>query len=174
MKIAIYGPMCSGKTTVANIIKELEPRYEIFSFGKKIKDIASDLFEMEGKNRSLLINIADKMREIDEDIWAKYIIKQTKSKDFCIIDDLRFQNELNYLDDWIIISLITSDEIRIQRLKKLYPDNYEDHIKNMQHKSETDTLIFPKSKTFYLDTNIHYDILKSKINEYLNCGLKTE
>ena len=37
MKLAIYGPMCSGKTTVAEIIKEIDPRYEIFSFGKKIK-----------------------------------------------------------------------------------------------------------------------------------------
>jgi len=174
MKIAIYGPMCSGKTTVANIIKDLDPRYEIFSFGQKIKEIASDLFEMEGKNRSLLINIADKMREIDEDIWAKYIIKQTKNKDFCIIDDLRFQNELNYLDDWIIISLTTSDDIRIQRLKKIYPDTYHDHIKNMKHKSETDTLIFPKENTIYLDTNIDYEILKSKINEYLIFGLKNE
>ena len=51
MKIAIYGQMCSGKTTVANIIKELHPEYEIFSFGQKIKDIAKDLFDMKGKDR---------------------------------------------------------------------------------------------------------------------------
>ena len=35
MKIAIYGQMCSGKTTVVNIIKQLNPEYEIYSFGKK-------------------------------------------------------------------------------------------------------------------------------------------
>ena len=174
MKIAIYGPMCSGKTTVANIIKEIQPKYEIFSFGQKIKEIARDLFEMEGKNRSLLINIADKMREIDQDIWAKYIIKQTKYKEFCIIDDLRFQNELNYLDGWMIISLTTPDEIRIERLKNIYPDTYHDHIKNMKHKSETDTLIFPKENTFYLDTNIDYETLKTKINEYLKFSLKNK
>ena len=40
-----------GKTTVStNIIKELHPEYEIFSFGQKIKDIAKDLFDMNGKN----------------------------------------------------------------------------------------------------------------------------
>ena len=76
MKIAIYGPMCSGKTTVASIIQDYDTRYSIYSFGKKIKDLAIELFQMEGKNRSLLINIADKMREIDEDVWAKYIIQQ--------------------------------------------------------------------------------------------------
>ena len=37
MKIAIHGPMGSGKTTIANIIKENNPDYEIFSYGQKNK-----------------------------------------------------------------------------------------------------------------------------------------
>ena len=79
MKFAITGPMCSGKSTIANILKTVNKELEIYSFGKKIKDIAHDqLFNMDGnlKDRTLLINIADKMRDIDPDIWAKYIIKQ--------------------------------------------------------------------------------------------------
>ena len=103
MKIAIYGPMCSGKSTIANIIQKKYPQYKIYSFGQKIKDIANELFNMEGKNRSLLINIADKMRDIDEDVWVKYIMKQINDYEYCIIDDLRFQNELNYLSEWKII-----------------------------------------------------------------------
>ena len=118
MKIAIYGPMCSGKTTVANIIKELNSNYKIFSFGKKIKELAKELFDMNGKNRSLLINIADKMREIDEDVWAKYVMKQTEDEEFCVIDDLRFQNELNYLNGWKIICLTTNESTRLERIKK--------------------------------------------------------
>ena len=132
MKIAIYGQMCSGKTTVANIIQSLDERYLIFSFGKKIKDLAIELFNMEGKDRSLLINIASKMREIDQDVWAKYIVQQTKDKQFCIIDDLRFQNELDILlknDDWIYIVLHIDEKKRLDRLMKLYPDNYKDHVK---------------------------------------------
>ena len=51
---------------------------------------------MKHKDRSLLITLADKMRDIDPDVWAKlHVIKQTESKQYCIIDDLRFQNELN-------------------------------------------------------------------------------
>ena len=115
MKIAIYGPMCSGKTTVANIIQELDNEYQIYSFGQKIKDLASELFQMEGKDRTLLITIADKMRDIDEDVWAKYIIQRTKDHEKCIIDDLRFQNELNYLEEWKIICLTTTEEERIKR-----------------------------------------------------------
>ena len=167
MKIAIYGPMCSGKTTVANILQETDKRYSIYSFGQKIKDIAKELFQMEGKDRSLLINIADKMREIDEDVWAKYIIRQTDKNDYCIIDDLRIQNELKYLTDWKIICLTTPKEARIQRLKKLYPDNFKDHIKNMDHISENDTLELPVD-TIYINTDINMKELK----EDLLSGLK--
>ena len=38
-------------------------------------------------------------------MFGKYVINQTRDKEFCIIDDLRFQNELNYLDGWKIICL---------------------------------------------------------------------
>ena len=159
MKIAIYGPMCSGKTTIANIINDYDKTYEIYSFGQKIKDLAKELFNMEGKDRSLLINIADKMRDIDEDVWAKYLINKTKDKENCIIDDLRFQNELNYLHDWKIICLTTPLNIRKQRIIETYPKDYQDHIKNMEHKSETDKLNFPKN-TIFLSTDIPHDILK--------------
>ena len=37
MKIAITGKMCYGKTTLANIIKEIDDEYIIHSFGKKSK-----------------------------------------------------------------------------------------------------------------------------------------
>ena len=56
MKIAITGKMCSGKTTLSNYLCQLEPRFQIFSFGKKVKEVASDLFNMDPlvKDRSLL------------------------------------------------------------------------------------------------------------------------
>ena len=171
MKIAIYGPMCSGKTTVAKLIQELEPRYKIYSFGQKIKDLASELFQMKHKDRSLLINIADKMREIDEDVWVKYIMNQTENNDFCLIDDLRFQNELNYLDGWKIICLTTPEEERIKRLKQIYHNTFEDHIKNMKHKSETDSLNFP-SGTVYVDTNAPIETLKEFFEVCLETSLK--
>ena len=171
MKIAIHGPMCSGKTTISNIIKEFDSRYKTYSFGLKVKDIAIDLFNMEGKNRSLLINVASKMREIDPDVWAKYVINQIENENNnnCIIDDLRFQNEADYLvDDWLIISLTTPKEVRIERIKEVYKENYEDHIKNMNHISETDKLSLPEN-TIYIDTSIEYDKLKSKIKGLILC-----
>ena len=125
MKIAIHGPMGSGKSTIATIIKEINPEYEIFSYGKKIKDIANDLFQMKHKDRSLLIKVATKMRDINENVWAEYIMNQVKDINNCIIDDLRFQNELDLLqNNWTIISLTTPKDVRVQRIIQCNPHNY--------------------------------------------------
>ena len=174
MKIAISGPMGSGKTTIANLIINSNPEYKIYSFGQKIKDIAYELFNMnkDFKDRSLLINIADKMRDIDPDVWAKYIIKQTNSYNHCIIDDLRFQNELDILEkdnDWIYIVLNIDNKVRLDRLKKLYPNNYSDHIKNMGHLSEQcDLNFYNKNRVLYLNSNDSLDNIKYNIKYFIN------
>ena len=139
MKIAICGKMCSGKTTIANLIKEYDNRYEIFSFGKKVKVIANELFGMDlnNKNRSLMVQIGTKMREIDLNVWANYIINETKDKEFCIIDDLRFQNELD-------------------------KDTYQDHINNKNHLSEKNDLVF-KSEPIIIDSSNDLNYIKNII-----------
>ena len=106
MKIAICGPICSGKTYLSDY---LQNNYNLrkYAFGDKVKEIANDLFNMKYKNRKLLQTIADKMREIDKDIWAKYVIQQIEHLDNIIIEDLRFVNEAKYLQTlgFIIIKL---------------------------------------------------------------------
>jgi len=174
MKICISGPMGSGKSTIAKMIKESNERYNIYSFGQKVKDVAYDLFNMnkDFKDRSLLINIADNMRMIDPDVWAKYIVKQIDDHKYCIIDDLRFQNELDILekdDDWIYIVLHIDHNKRLERLKKLYPDNYDDHVKNMTHLSEKGELKFRNhSRTLHLDSGDSLENIKYNIEYFIN------
>ena len=174
MKIAISGPMGSGKSTIANMIKSNNDKYIIYSFGGKIKEIAYDLFNMDKniKDRSLLINIADKMRMIDQDIWAKYIVKQIGDNPCCIIDDLRFQNELDILekdDDWIYIILQIDEQKRLDRLRSLYTENYDDHIKNMTHLSERGDLQFKNRKRIlYIDSSDSLDNIKYNIEYFIN------
>lgn len=173
MKIAISGPMCSGKTTIANLICELNSDYSIYSFGGKIKELAKDLFDMnKTKDRSLLINIANKMKDIDKDVWIKYILKECLNEKNSIIDDLRFENELEYLkkdenDLWYFIVLQIPKEIRIQRIKELYPENYEDHIKNMNDISEKGLIDFPLSRTLYIANDTQENI-KEKIMNFIS------
>ena len=109
MKIAICGKMCSGKSTLANYIMSSYPGYQKYSFAQKVKELCSELFDMEGKDRLLLINFANKMRDIDEKVWVNHVLKQTESKEKCIIDDVRYQNEVDALiEDGIAISISKS------------------------------------------------------------------
>ena len=173
MKIAISGPMCSGKTSIANLICYFKPEYKIYSFGKKIKDLAKELFNMDKvKDRSLLINIANKMKDINQNVWIDYVMKQCSNESNCIIDDLRFENELNVLkndtdNNWHFIVSKVTKEIRIERIKNLYPENYEDHIKNMNDISEKGLLDFPLGRTLYIANDTKENI-KEKILNFIS------
>jgi len=138
MKIAITGKMCSGKSTVANILSERDQKFKIYSFGQKVKDVAKDLFDMKVKDRSLLTSIGTKMREINSEVWVNYVLKQTKDQTHCIVDDLRYQNEYEALSNagFKIIQLKIDPEVQERRIQQNYPENYQDHLKNRDHLSE--------------------------------------
>ena len=46
------------------------------------------------------------MRDIDENVWVNQVLKQTSDKTNCIIDDVRYQNEVDALieDGWSLTS----------------------------------------------------------------------
>tara|TARA_B110000495_G_C22602700_1_gene360298 strand:- start:10 stop:525 length:516 start_codon:yes stop_codon:yes gene_type:complete len=165
MKIAILGKMCSGKTTTANLIKQMDSRYEIFSFGQKVKDVASDLFDMKEKDRSLLISIGTKMREIDSEVWVNYIMKKVNYKDFCIIDDLRYQNEYEacFKNGFVFIKLDISPELQKERIIRLYPTTYEDHLKNIDHQSEKNEWYQKRSCDLTIHSEMNIKSIEQKI-----------
>ena len=138
MKIAIHGPMCSGKTTISDIIKEYDNSYKTYSFGLKVKYIAKDLFDMKGKDRSLLINVATKMREIDPDVWAKNAIREMENYDYCLVDDLRYPNEAKFLQEagFLLVKLDIDPETQKKRLQNAYPNTWEKHLEFQNHFTE--------------------------------------
>ena len=130
---------------------------------------------MKDKDRSLIINIASKLREIDEDVWAKYVINQTKDKEFCIIDDLRYQNEYEALikNGFTIIQMNVSPELQKQRIINLYPNNYEDHFKNMNHLSELNKFEWVNDRGSDLIINSGDEIKRIEQKIYLLLSKKT-
>ena len=182
MKIAVTGKMCSGKTTLCNYLCELEPRFEIFSFGKKVKDVASDLFKMDPqvKDRTLLTSIGQKMREIDSEVWINYVVQQCKDVEFCLVDDLRYQNEYEALvkNGFKIIQLNISDELQEKRIKNIYPLNYKDHLNNRNHLSELNTFQWLSDSDSYsdseeehphlsIDSSLNIEDIKNLVKDFL-------
>jgi len=146
MKIAICGKMCSGKTTLANYIMRTFSGYQKYSFAKKVKELCVDLFDMRVKDRGLLIKFANSMREIDSEVWINQVLRETRGQENCIIDDVRYQNEVNALiqDGWQFIQLHIPHELQKKRIMKVYPDNYHDHLDASNHISESNIFTFPK------------------------------
>jgi dephospho-CoA kinase len=174
MKIGIMGKMCSGKSTLANTIKIMNPCFNIYSFGKGVKDIAYEYFHMKQKDRSLLVNIATNMKSIDPDVWIKHTMNTIKSE-HCIIDDVRHQNELDYLikHGWYIIYLYVDDITQKQRIKKIYPDTYQDHLQNRQDISERcDTLQYPPNfQPLYIDSREDVKKIHMTIRSFIDKNL---
>ena len=171
MKIAICGKICSGKTTLANYIMRTFPGYQKYSFAQKVKELCCELFNMKGKDRVLLINFANKMRDIDENVWINQVLKQTSGKTYCIIDDVRYQNEVDALieDGWKFIQLNVSNELQKKRIMELYPDNYQQHINSIDHISERNEFVFPEGyPQLVLDTSeTNYQKNIQEINSFI-------
>ena len=148
MKIAICGKMCSGKSSLANTLKIIDDRYIIYSLGQAVKDIGANLFGMKEKDRDLLIQIGTKMREIDPDVWTKYLMEKTKYETHCIIDDMRYQNEYDILKEngFVFIQLHVSRHIQEQRLKKLYTKDFQKHLEKRDHLSEKNEYVWSEGK----------------------------
>ena len=136
MKIAICGKMCSGKSTLCNYIQDTFPelKFQRTAMAKRLKELATELFDMDPKtkNRELLIKLGGKMREINQNVWANYVIKETYQLDSnmessnWLLDDCRYKNEFDILREngWTIIKLNVSEKTQKERLQFLYPDNF--------------------------------------------------
>ena len=104
MKIAICGKMGSGKSYLAHKLNTEFGFYKS-SFAKKVKELASELFDMKEKDRGLLIDFATKMRSIDSYVWIRYMLKECASHENVVVDDLRLHNEYDTLkkEGWFFV-----------------------------------------------------------------------
>lgn len=158
MKIGIMGPMASGKSTLANyIIYYMDAihfeKFTKITFASTIYDIAYNLFDMKEKDRKLLQDIGRKLRDIDENVFTKNTLKKCNNTNAnIVIDDGRLLSEFNAMieNDFKLIYLNISHEKQIERIKQTYPDNYQQHIDNLQHSTEQELLQLPKDKFDYI------------------------
>lgn len=143
MRVAICGAICSGKTSLADTLVE-KYGFKRFSFASSVKEYAKDLFNMKGKNRQLLQDLAEKLKEIDQDVWVNRLDREinkiitTDTETNIVIDDLRFPNELEYLkrNGFFIIRINIEKIDQLRRLRNVYPDDWMEHEERLTHCSE--------------------------------------
>lgn len=128
--IAFISRFAGGKTYYSNLLqKELKAlgiKTFRVSLAQKIKDVAFDVFGMKEKNRRLLQQLGAKMRDIDPNVWIKYLITNIKNENKLpfIIDDLRFLNEASIFKEnfnpFYIIKINSDSSKRFEIYKTLY------------------------------------------------------
>ncbi len=155
VKIAICGPMASGKTWLAHKLCE-ELGLNKISLAAQVKVVARDLFFMDPKNkdRVLLQDIGKKMRDIRPSVWVDYMLNSEKAQDNCVCDDVRFVNEAQRLskEGFLIIMLDIDEDLQRNRLMRAYPDNWEIHWNARSDSSETELLSMAMQE--YVDETI--------------------
>lgn len=155
MKVAFYGPMCSGKTYMA---KHLVDHYGFLKvgFADKLKEVSRDLFwinpaDKNDRTRRLLQEFSDDIKKWGgEDIFVRHFLAKISDIPFMSIvcDDLRYTFEADALREqgFLIIGVNAYENIRQERILKLYPDTSPEA---QQHRSETDSKLIEPDYTIW-------------------------
>lgn len=180
VKIGIMGKMCSGKTTLSTHLQrymkeKYDIKFETLSFAGKVYELAYDLFDMSRvkKDRKLLQMIGTNMRMIDENVWVKYVMKQSKERDV-VVEDCRYMNEFDalYEGDFLLIKIEIDEEYQRERLKSTYPDTYLQHYENLKHASEMDIEKIENEKCHLVlnarDNEVNFQKIEEFLDSYMN------
>ena len=137
----LNGRAGAGKDTFADYLVE-KYNFKKISFAFPIYEIAQKYFSMEQKDRWLLQQIGQKMREIRSSVWVDYAFKEANKYDKVVISDLRQFNEgrRGLEEGYILIRINTDLDKRIERLYKrdgIYPS-----LDLLENESETGADIF--------------------------------
>ena len=126
MRIMFLGQQRAGKDTAADFLVQQHGFVKI-PLAKPLYWVARFLFDMQEKDRGLLIQLGKKLREVDEDVFIKWVLKQAEDYAHVVIPDVRFPNEYKKLREagFIPVRIEASRYLRAQRPG--YNPEFEDH-----------------------------------------------
>ena len=123
-RVAFVGKMGAGKSHTAKWLRNTYG-FNIFNFASGLKKVAVEYYDMEPdkKDRRLLQTLGDAMRSVDEDVFARKCVREIADCEAkngrigVVVDDLRFNNELQALRDmpgkqWLIIKIKPHQVVR--------------------------------------------------------------
>lgn len=122
--VFLTGKQRSGKDTVADMLVEHFGFHKV-SLADKVKEVARDLFKMEGKDRGLLIKIGTGMRAIDEDVWVNYLLQSHGPNKPWVIPDVRFLNEFNKFKEMGGVAVAVDADVEVRSKREGYDPEYE-------------------------------------------------
>jgi len=138
MVIGISGKLRTGKNVVADY---LIARYGFkqVAFADVLKKLAMEFFDLSYeecykdktvRSRDVLQKIGVKWREIDEDVWCRYVLKRIPEGQDTVISDVRFPNEAHLIREYhgklIRLSRQVNAEYGMDHISETALDEYQD------------------------------------------------
>ena len=119
IRIGLSGKMCSGKSLIAAYLVKSYGFTEC-SFAARVKELAAELLDVRDKGdrgRYLLQQLANHMREIDPNIWVRYLVNRLPVDRPVVVSDIRYPNECDELERrGFIIIRMQQDRAEQERL----------------------------------------------------------
>jgi hypothetical protein len=108
------------------------------SIGATVKEIARNTFGMKEKDRRLLQTIGNTGRALHPRTWVDLLLTKVKAGRSYVVDDVRFEDEAKALREhgFVVVTLEASNATRVQRIRDLYRERTEEHLKGMNDVSE--------------------------------------
>jgi len=124
MRIALSGKMLSGKSSVATYLVKHYGFVEL-SFASKMKEVAAELFPRAKyeKDRLLLIQVGERMRELDSQVWIRHVLPGILPGEDIVISDVRFPSEYDALRrlDFTLVRMYMGRPYQVGLAKRVYP-----------------------------------------------------
>ena len=144
INLAFSGKMTSGKSTCADhAIQTIGLDNAVrLSFADPIYEIAHKYWNMQEKDRQLLIFIGETWRKRDPMIWVNILLQKVKELNAhgisVIIDDLRMKQEFDALKNagFYMVRLNVSEFEQESRIRSLYPNSFDEHLAKRNNSTE--------------------------------------
>jgi len=158
--VAIVGPFCSGKTTLADYLVA-HHGYSRVSFAKRLKEVAAAVYnhgdpieknatyrvsreetdDTSLSGREVLQQFGQSVKALDRDFWIRWLLSDIddRSGGLWVSDDTRFPYEAEALRSrgFAIVRLDTPSAVRAQRHQFLY--GRQPTPAELSHPSEVET-----------------------------------
>ena len=158
IKIGFVGGMCTGKDTLAQLFKKINPNFTTYAIATPIKEIAARYFGVVKKDRLLLQNIGRALRAINRDIWIDWTMNKIKVEKChaVIVTDIRSEREATKLCNagFELIWLDIPISIRIKRIMTVYPNSAHTHISGLEDQTEKLAHLKKYCKKIYSETTM--------------------
>lgn len=167
LKIFLMGKQRAGKDTTADILVR-KYGFKKYALAEGVYEVAQKFFGMKEKDRRLLIDIGEKMREIKPTVWTEYtwgrILKD--NPDRVVISDVRLRVEYVYLKKLGFIPVYIHAPQYIRAKRPGYNPGFENH--------RTESELEPTDGKYIINNVYTLEMLEENIDLLIEQLLKRE